>query len=82
MADTARRFTIRWDVSMWCYRVSEPNIQGPTEVVVAEDFDRLASALAKADAEVTALADALRAAGVRPHAVQAIIDDARPRQAA
>jgi hypothetical protein len=40
---------------------------------------RLASALAKADAEVTALADALRAAGVKPLMVQAIIDSARPR---
>lgn len=36
-------------------------------------------ALAKADGEVTALADALRAAGVKPTMVQAIIDNATPR---
>lgn len=46
------------------------------------DHDILVDALAKADAEVVALADALRAAGVNALLVQKIIDEAKPRAAA
>lgn len=41
----------------------------------------LEAALAKAEAAVVALADSLRAAGLAPLLVQAIIDDAKPRAA-
>lgn len=39
------RFTIRWDVSMGCYRVSTPNLSGPVEVVRARLHDQLQEAL-------------------------------------
>lgn len=54
------RFTIRWDISMGCYRVSIPNFQGPLEVVPAEEYDRLRDALdalAEASVEFTTAAD-------------------------
>lgn len=41
--------------------------------------ERQRQALAKADAEVTVLADALRGAGVAPTLVQKMIDEAKPR---
>lgn len=41
------RFTIHWDNSMSCYRVSVPNLDGPLEVVPATDYDRLRRALDK-----------------------------------
>ena len=47
--------------------------------VLRVENERLRAVIAKADAEVTALADALRAAGVDALLVQAIIDEAKPR---
>lgn len=41
----AERFTLRWDGVMGCYRVSEPNIEGPVEVVTAEAYERVRNAL-------------------------------------
>jgi hypothetical protein len=43
------RFTIRWDTSMGCYRVSVPNFKGPLQVVPAEAYDR-----ARKDADMLA----------------------------
>jgi len=49
---SAQRFTIRWDDSMLCYRVSVPNFKGPLEVVDATEYDRLRKTLARiSDAE-------------------------------
>jgi hypothetical protein len=33
------RFTLGWDSSMGCYRVSVPNLEGPIEVVTAASHD-------------------------------------------
>lgn len=38
-APSTRRFTIRWDVDMGMYRVSEPGLGGPLAVVPAADYD-------------------------------------------
>lgn len=54
---SADRFMIRWDLRMGCYRVSEPNIEGPTEVVRAELYDRAVEALEKAYQALTRLED-------------------------
>lgn len=53
--------------------------EGDVEVVPFTKHQGAVAALAKADGEVAALADALRAAGVAPTTVQAIIDHATPR---
>jgi hypothetical protein len=49
------------------------------EYVRADQLAGAVKALAKADGEVATLADALRAAGMAPTTVQAIIDSATPR---
>lgn len=33
------RFVLRWDKAMGCYRVSEPNIEGPVEVVTVRAIE-------------------------------------------
>ena len=40
MTDRVKRFSIRWDTSMGCYRVSVPSYEGG-DVVPAEEYDAL-----------------------------------------
>lgn len=55
------RFVIRWDGPMGCYRVSDPNIAGPLELVSAANYDRLKDTTERIEKERIALADAWRA---------------------